>query len=178
MSQHNSHIEWCALIAATLILLWIAAFFFFSALVRHPTQRACLFARTWPAPRWLARRWCSSASYLRVMILLSFCIVASTLALGLNVRDRGRVARCSGMLATITLAMLLAGAHLDITAAIQCVSLRAHIRIHRWLSFMTLLTATLHVLLNIINSGVSWTSAEIWGLAVSTLSLVSCRPIE
>lgn len=168
MFQHNNDIEWYALITAPLILLWIAAFFFTNALVRFHARRAYLFTRGW----------CSSARCPQVTILLSVFIVANTLALGLNVRGRGQVARCSGMLATITLAILLAGAHLDITAAIQGVPLRSHIRIHKWLSFVTLWTATLHVFLNIINSGVSWTSTEIWGFTVSSLSFVSCRPIE
>lgn len=167
MSQYNNDIQWYTLVTAPLFV-WIAAFFLSTTLVRSRARRAYLFAQGWY----------SSAQFLRVMILLSVCICMNTLALVLNRRDRGEVARYSGMLATVAFAILLAGANLDITAAIQGGPLRSHIRVHRWLSFITLWTATLHILLSIINSGVSWTYTETWGFAVGTLSLVRLRLIE
>lgn len=172
MYLRDSNIEWYALIAVTLIIARITNRYLPNALERNYDPISFTLARPWPVQRLLARRWHLSADCSQAILLFSLFIVANTAVLVLNARNREEVARRCGILATINLALLVAGAHLDIAAAIQGVSLRSQIRVHRWLSSTTLIPATVHVLLVVIDREMAWTSAEVWGLTVSALSII------
>lgn len=97
----------------------------------------------------------------------SIIIIANAVALVLHAKSIRDVASRSGVVATVNLGLLLAGSQLDIVASIQGDSLRSQLMIHRCLSAVTLVTATLHVLAVMLGEKMPLAFSVIWGLTVS-----------
>lgn len=164
----NGCIEWYAIIAAAPVLIRGIFLSIFNVLDRYVSWDLFNLGPFRPqAP--LSAHLCRLAALFRGnSVLPSFIITANAIALALHVKNLGEVASRSGMVATINLALLLAGSQFDIVASIQGDSLRSQLLIHRCLSSATLVTATLHVLAVVVNGRMMPVSAGIWGLTVST----------
>ncbi|KIW24804.1 uncharacterized protein PV07_10495 [Cladophialophora immunda] len=127
----------------------------------------------------LTFRFLLSISEFEIIFVLIY-VAANTVCMSLNVKDHAEVAARSGTLATINLVPLLVGTQLSDVADFLGVALHVPKIIHRWISCMTLLEGSIHIVINIRAARLKWSTLEICGtiafgaLTTAAVLSVSC----
>ena len=101
------------------------------------------------------------------IIFVVLYVTANAICMSMRVNDLAEVATRSGTLATINLVPLLVGVQLSDVADFLGITLRMPKIMHRWISCMTLLEGTVHIIARVLTTGLQWNSLVKSGTVVS-----------
>lgn len=172
---HAQPEQWYGIAMAALAISWIVARFFcwagpllFSWLafqVTRPLIPGKLLSRFIHLN--LLDRFSLLTSLTMFEVGLAVYAISNAVAMSLHVENRAQVGARSGIIATVNMISLLTGTRLSGVADILGVSLRTQATIHRWVGCMTVITSGVHIVISILEVGLSWTMLQVCGTIVS-----------
>lgn len=171
----NSYIEWYAIVTASPIVAQSIARALLNIITRYIHGSILDMARPSFSPLLSAQNSRLISLYQERNVLPSLIIAANAVALCLQVNNAEDMANRSGVVASVNLALLLAGAQFDVAATFQGDSLRLQLITHRDLSSVMVLTVALHVSAAVVDGKVTWDSPTLWGFVVSNSGVENAR---